>query len=376
MDKHLHIITLDVPYPDDYGGAIEQWHRIRWLHQLGVKIHLHCFTKKRPPAPLMEQYCASVQYYPRRTGLKGFSFRMPYIVSSRRSAALMKNLLADQHPILMEGVHCTWPLQTGLLKNRKVFVRLHNAEFRYYSQLCRHENELFHRLYYRWEAHMLFRYEKKLTGQAELLALSQQDLNIYRNQLGARRIHFLPAFVAWESVSGHAGKGCYCLYQGNLSINENEEAAIWLLQEVFNKLPIPFVIAGKQPSERLKHLAHQHELTCLVADPGEKEMQDMIAKAQVNILPAFNQTGIKLKLLNALFCGRHCLVNEAGVEGSGLDPLCNIAGGAEAFRSQVSRLYELPFTENMIRKRATLLNELNNNERNARKLIGLVWPEA
>ena len=50
--------------------------------------------------------------------------------------------------------------------------------------------------------------------------------------------------------------------------------------------------------------------TCLVANPSEMEMQDMIAKAQINILPSFNNTGIQIKLLNALFNGRHCLVNK------------------------------------------------------------------
>ena len=36
----------------------------------------------------------------------------------------------------------------------------------------------------------------------------------------------------------------------------------------------------------------------------------MIAKAQINILPSYTHTGIKIKLVNAIFNGRHCLVNE------------------------------------------------------------------
>ena len=46
---------------------------------------------------------------------------------------------------------------------------------------------------------------------------------------------------------------------------------------------------------------HQYQHVCLIANPSEEEIQDLISKAQVNILPSFNCTGVKLKLLTALF---------------------------------------------------------------------------
>ena len=42
-DKHLHIISFDIPYPPNYGGVIDVYYKIRTLHKLGIKIHLHCF---------------------------------------------------------------------------------------------------------------------------------------------------------------------------------------------------------------------------------------------------------------------------------------------------------------------------------------------
>ncbi len=47
-------------------------------------------------------------------------------------------------------------------------------------------------------------------------------------------------------------------------------------------------------------------------------MTELIREAQINILPSFNTTGIKIKLLNAIFNGRHCLVNPAAIAGTGL----------------------------------------------------------
>ncbi len=373
MDKHLHIVTLDVPAPADYGGAIDQFYKICWLHKLGIKIHLHCFTKNRQPAPILNQYCESVHYYPRKLHLSGFSFTTPYMVASRKVEALLKNLLQDNYPILLEGIHCTYFLQHNQLQGRKVLVRLHNAEYKYYGQLAKHEKKFFDRLYYMWESKQLKKYEAKLCQHHTLLALSKTDKADYEKELHATDVQFLPAFVGWDKVTAKSGTGCYCLYHGNLSINENEEAVIWLMQNVFSKLPVPFVIAGKYPSQRLEFLTREHEHVCLVANPGHQEMQDIIAKAQINILPSFNNTGVKLKLLNALYSGRHCVVNKAGVDGSGLNGLCCMAEDADDFITAIKYLYKMPFDENEKIKRSSLLAELNDNKKNAEKIVELIW---
>ena len=161
------------------------------------------------------------------------------------------------------------------------------------------------------------------------------------------------------------------MYHGNLSINENEEAAEWLLKNVFNNLAIPFVIAGKIPSQRLEALAHPHEHTCLVANPSEKEMQDMIAKAQINILPSFNNTGIKLKLLNALYSGRHCLVNKAGVEGPGLK-IFVLLQKMQMILNNKSAIYMKSHLKKKKLQKEKLLAGLNNNKL-MRKKYEIFW---
>ena len=156
-------------------------------------------------------------------------------------------------------------------------------------------------------------------------------------------------------------------------MNENEQAVTWLLKNVFEGMEIPFVIAGKDPSKKLQELAHQHKQTCLVVNPAEKEMQDLIARAQVHVLPSFNNTGIKLKLLNALFNGRHCLVNQAAVEGSGLENYCLIATDARSFKDKIAVLYQQDLTEQEIQQRQGLLQNKYNNDNNAKKLINHIW---
>ena len=368
-DKHLHIVCLDIPWPADYGGVVDLFYKIKSLHQLGIKIHLHCFTKNRKPSNELNKYCETVKYYQRRKNSSSFSLSLPLIVNSRVNAELINNLQKDNYPVLLEGIHCTYYLQNAQLNNRKIIVRLHNAEFEYYKQLAKQETDLFKKAYYSFESRLLKKYEKAIADKATFLAVSKQDVEIYKQEFGATDIQYLPVFLPYTQVTGKAGKGCFCLYHGNLAINENEEAAIWLLKNVFNKIDLPFVIAGKNPSAKLQQLAHNHQHTCLVANPSEKEMQDMIAKAHVHVLPALNNTGIKLKLLNAIFNGRHCLVNKAGVEGSGLESFCHLAEDAETFIKQIEELYTLPFTEQEVQQRQGLLQTIYNNEANARQLM-------
>ena len=370
-DNHLHIVTHEVPWPADYGGVVDLFYKIKALHQLGVSIQLHCFTHERGPQEELNKYCISVKYYPRKKSLRRLSSKLPFIVNSRVSEELVKELQKDDHPVLLEGIHTTHPLFNGQLKDRTVFVRLHNVEFEYYYQLAKQEHNFLKKLYFLHESRLLKKYEKMVANEAIFLAVSKQDVEIYQQQFNATNIHYLPVFLPYTLAVGKEGKGCFCLYHGNLSINENEKAAMWLLQNVFNKTTIPFVIAGKDPSKKLQRLAHAHPHTCLVANPGEKEMQDLIAKAHVHVLPSFNNTGVKLKLLNALFNGRHCLVNTAAVAGSDLEAYCHIANDAPVFQQKINELFTQDFTEAEIQKRQGLLQHNYNNEESAKKITAL-----
>ncbi len=370
MDKHLHIITHDVPYPADFGGVIDLFYKIKALHHQGIKIHLHCFTKKRPKQAELNKYCESVDYYPRN---KKISFSLPFIVSSRISTTLLENLQKDDHPILLEGIHCSYLLYSNQLKNRKIILRLHNVEFEYYHHLAVHEKNILKKIYFAYESSLLKKYETAIATKAKIITVSTQDAKLYKEKLNANDAEYLPVFLPYTYASTHEGQGTFCLYHGNLSINENEEAAVWLLEHVFNNIDIPFVIAGKDPSKKLVSLAHQQQHTCLVENPADKDLQDMIAKAQINILPSFNNTGVKLKLLNALYNGRHCIVNKAGVEGSGVESLCTIADKADLMKQSVIKLYNQVYTSAENEARNALLHQLYNNDKNVLRIIEMFW---
>jgi glycosyltransferase involved in cell wall biosynthesis len=373
VDKHLHIISLTVPYPVDYGGVVDLFYKLPALQAQGVKIHLHCFNYGRGKQPELEKYCASVQYYERNQGHKGISNTVPYIVSSRKNEQLLYELLKDDHPILMEGVHCTYPLLDARFAKRKCYVRLHNVEYQYYREIAGQTSSPLKKLYYWMESRLLKNYEKKIASKAGFWSVTEKDAAVYRNELGCKNIRFLPLYLPGWQVQCHEGMGSYCLYHGDLSVDANEKAAIWLIEKIFRHLKVPFIIAGKDPSKKLYALAEATENTCLVSNPSEKEMQDMIAKAHINVIPSYTTTGIKIKLLNALFNGRHCVVNDATVAGSGLESACHTGTSANAFREIIAQLYHQPFSAEEIELRKRLLTGMFNNDANAKRQVEWIW---
>jgi hypothetical protein len=229
------------------------------------------------------------------------------------------------------------------------------------------------KLYYLHESAVLKRYEQRIASRWPLLTVTQSDADAARQQYQAKEVMVIPVFLPYQAINSPQGTGCYCLYHGNLSVEENEKAVCWLLEHVFNDLNIPFIIAGKKPSQHLRRAAGQVASACVIADPTGPEMEDIIRKAQLHVIPSFNCTGIKLKLLNALFNGRHCVVNEDAVEGTGLKEVCHVAHEAGQFKDMIEMLFERPFTLLDVQWRSEKLLIQYNNQQAAAKLIQRIW---
>ncbi len=372
-DRKLHIVCHDVPYPPDYGGVFDLFYKIKAFHEAGIRIRLHCFTSGREEQPILNSFCEEVFYYPRKTGHKGFSHQLPYIVCSRSSPELLERLLKDEDPVLLEGVHCTYLTQDTRFANRKILLRLHNVESVYYKQLANSSTSWFRRLYYLRESIILKKYEHRIASNWPLLAVTQADADMAAISYQSNNITVVPVFLPFQHIESPQGTGCYCLYHGNLSVDENVKAVVWLLKNVFNDLSVPFLVAGKNPGHKLRRLIAKSKSCCLVPDPSDQELKDIITKAQLHVIPSFNSTGVKLKLLNALFNGRHCVVNSAAAEGAGIREVCHIAEKATDFKKLIEQLYEKPFTFSDLQFRREKLQHQYNNGETATKLIAQIW---
>ncbi len=371
--KELHVVSFNVPYPANYGGVIDVYYKLFQLHQLGVKIHLHCFEYGREVAPQLNALCESVNYYPRKKGLLYIFHPLPYIVITRKSEALVQRLLKDHFPILLEGLHSCFLLNDERLAARFKIFRESNIEHEYYYHLYKSESKFWQKVFYRMESWKLKQYEKTVAKSQLMLVVSQNDTRYFQQQFPKNKVIYLPSFHPNTSILAQPGKGEYVLYHGNLAVAENYLAARYILTEIASKCAHRFVIAGLNPPHDLVKLAESFTNVSLITNPDDAEMEKLLRNAQVNLLLTFQATGLKLKLLNVLYGGRFCLVNSAMLAGTGLDELCVIANSPQDIISNLNDLLKKEFTAEEIELRKTRLSKNYSNKANAEKLIAEVF---
>lgn len=368
-DHNLHIIAFDIPYPPEYGGLIDVFYKLKALHAEGVRIFLHCYEYGRRPSLELNHYAEKVYYYPRKTSKSLLFNTYPFIILSRNSPELKSNLLKDNYPILMEGLHSTFLMNDPLFKDRKMIVRTHNVEHEYYSNLARIENNVFKRYYFYNEAGKLLKYEANLQNATSIAAISPSDTAHFLHSF--KGVHYIPAFHQYNSVSAKPGKSDFAFYHGNLAVGENNEAAIYLIEKIFDDLPYQLIIAGSKPSPELRKAVKLSGNVVLKDNLSHNEIQKLISDAQCNILPTFQSTGIKLKLLSSLFCGRSCIVNTPMVLNTGLESLCTIADTPSDMKEALKVAMERHFLMDEISRRESILLKDFSNSDNAKKLIRL-----
>lgn len=370
----LHIVSFDIPYPANYGGVIVIFNQIKALHQQGVKVILHCFQYgDRRPQKELDRYCHEVHYYKRSRSLYYQLSLLPFIMRTRENSNLIKRLRKDNYPILFEGMHTASYVWHKRLRGRQKIVRMHNVEWQYYENLSRLTSPTLplEKTYYFVESIKLQRIEPKVVLHTdEIITLSTTDTAYYRNIKA--NTHYIPAFHHNVKVESLTGRGEHVLFHGKLSVPDNDKAAIWLIEEVFSKMDVPFIIAGMDPSNSLRDLVQQYDHIRLIENPDEREMDNLISTAHINLLISFQSAGIKLKLVNALFRGRYCVVNDLMVSGTTLDKLCYVRNSAASIRQIVEALINAPFERSRVEDRKAVLETLFSNELNAKKLMEII----
>ncbi len=372
VQQYLHIISFDIPYPANYGGVIDVYHKIRCLHLKGVKIILHCFKYgDRIPSPELEKLCHTVYYYKRDTSfINQFSF-LPYNVKSRITPQLKKNLVLDDHPVLFEVLHTCYLLNDPDLKKRKKLFRHSNIEHDYFLELAKIENSLLKKLYLRLEAFKLKHFEKHVRFSDCILSVSESDLTYFQNTYPNTPSVYLPSFHPFDTLECKPGKGEYILYHGNLSVSENYIAALWLIEHVFSKIDYPVIIAGLNPPIQLIEKINVHKHIELKENCTETEMQTLLSNAQLHCLYTAQTTGLKLKLLNVLYSGRFVLANENMLAGTQMTKACVICNSPEEYIASIHQLFNKEFTRDDIEKRGAVIT-IMDNEGKTKKLIELI----
>jgi hypothetical protein len=367
----LHILSFDVPYPPNYGGVMDVFYKIKTLFECDIKVILHAFHYGRKTAPELEKYCSKVYYYKRKKYINPLIGNKPYIVASRENEELLKNLQKDENPILFEGLHTTFYLDHPSLAKRIKIVRNHNIEHEYYNNLYKIEKSYIRRIFFKKESERLKKYEPILKHANYVLGISQKDTDYLK--LKGYRSRWISAFHPNDCVDINLEeRGNFIFYHGNLGVAENNHAALYLVKSVFNLCPYPAIIAGSNPSLELRKAIRNSKNITLIDNLSSNQILEHIHQAHINILVTFQATGIKLKLLNSLYKGKHIIVNSPMVENTGLEDLCHIGNNPFELANLIFSLWDKGFNPEEIKNRKKILDSKFSNVASAIKIIDLI----
>lgn len=358
-----------MPFPATYGGVMDVFCKIQSLSKKGAEIYLHVFQYGRPEQAVLKEYCTEVNYYQRKTSFYKALGLLPYVVSSRSDRQLVNNLKRIEAPILFEGLHSTLVLRKKLFKDRKLLVRTHNIEHQYYKQLATNETNLFKKLYYRAASFKLKHYERVLKHCDQILAISAHEAKHFIKNYG-EKVTFLPAFHPNKKLHELSKKGYFALYHGNLNVADNMKAALFLV-DTFKSMPYPLVIAGQSNDKSLLTKIDQYKNISFISIEDEQQLLELFHRAHVNVLYSFHNSGVKLKLINALFQSRYVIANHRVLKGSGLESICIIADDKKEIMHQVLKTIDKDFSEEEINVRKEKLH-VYNNQKNTEILLDLL----
>lgn len=319
QDKKLHFISMDVPFPPNYGGIIDVFYKLKAFHQLGAKIYLHVFGFKNEELNDLKIYAEEVYFYPINQNPFYIFNQKPISVQSRNGQLLFENLQKNSAPIFFESLKTTSVLNVFQLDNYPKFLRLHNIEQNYFGGLAKSETNLFKRFLFRQEAKKYNRYEQILNHFDQIFTISKAEQNYIYSKY--QKGNFVPVFHGNEDFKNLKGKGKYALYHGDLRAADNCKVVEFLI-EVFKEIDFPLIIASSTKEKWVKSKIGEVKHVKFIHLIDYKHLQELFADAHINVAWSFQESGTKLKVVNALFNSRFSVINDKVIDDEKISDLC------------------------------------------------------
>jgi len=345
------------------------FYKLKAISELGIQIILHTFEYGRDRAELLEKYCITVHYYPRNNTLLSLLSRKPFIVKSRYNKSLLQNLKKDSYPILFEGLHTTYPLLKTDFTERIVLVRMHNIEQDYYKGLAESETNLLKKIFFINEAKSLDKYEAILHKANYILAISPYETNILK-KIYKNKVVFIPPFHQHKEVATLTQNGKFALYHGDTRLSDNLRAIDFLI-DVFSELSYPLVVAGEFLNKNIEKRIASYKHIEFVNITNKEKLEFLLKQAHIHVLPTFQKTGIKLKLINALYAGRFVIGNHEMLSDTGLEELCYSADTVNEMRTVVMKLSKKTYSDKYKERKSRILKNFDPTI-SAKKIIDLL----
>lgn len=394
--KRLVILTIDLPYPPNYGHKVDQFNRWKGFADQGWDLRLICWRAPLDPPSEPEHVAAlrdvfsSIEILPIRHDPASFAMRLarlprlPSHVSARvpnrvTTARLTREAVSfAPDAIILDNIYPGWLAERlAAACGVPLILRGHNVEHVYFKQQSRAVTDLRSRVAWGLARIGLERYERRMISRARwVFDVSADDVAFWRGQ-GASRISWAPTVfpgAASGTILPPASRQYDVAYIGNLRLPNNLQGIAWFVREVLPELRrlrpgVTLCFAGANPGGEAKALFAEAPDILLIPDAPSAD--DILSNGRVLLNPILSGSGINVKSIDMLRYDAPIVTTRVGAQG--FDP--SMAGQfvvrdePQAFAAAIAEALEnplLPAGREDARKmfgQAGLLRQITDYER-------------
>ncbi|MCO5230783.1 MAG: glycosyltransferase family 4 protein [Chitinophagales bacterium] len=331
--QKILFISTQLPYPPISGGVIKSWRLVEFLSQK-YQLRLATFLKNDE-----EQ---DVQTFLSLVKLDDYYFEQLDI--PRTGMNLIKsnllfqplNLYRNRSPKFSQQIQ-SWAQQVDAIfvdhyemfqyvpKNfkGKVILHQHNCEYLIWDRFAQLEKSFVKKLALKNQAFWIKNYESKICQRADTILAAPNDkeelVKIGANaskfyetyHLGDEEMLSLPP-LNWGNAENAV------LFIGTLTWEANIDAVLYFIRDIWPKIlaqqpETMFFVVGKNPDVRIIQAANASRNVVLTG--FVQNLDDYYTKCKVFISPLRFGSGIKVKVMNALYRGIPTVSTTIGAEG-------------------------------------------------------------
>ena len=353
-------ITSQLPYPPKSGGVIKSWNLVKHWSQVfhvsvlsGLKgdddLYVQEFKSKLPKNTIVE-------VFPLDRKRNGVNLILSYFCSptlnmyrnkSRRVLKCAKDLISQHDIVVIDhyemGQYCC---VSG--EKRPVILHTHNAEFLMWKKLADLSSNLLKKFILNIEWRRIKRAELQLIQKCNLVWAAPNDgqlLDLNTNSkfrvtyhLGEDEMLSLPE-IKFEETREEL------LFIGTLTWEANIDGLIWFISKCWpdikkQKPGLIFTVIGRKPDSRLQSMVAKYPDINLI---GYVDcLEEYYRRSRIFIVPLRFGSGIKVKLINAMYRGLPAVSTSVGTEGIPLNNYQNVmcADSAEQIITSTVELLE------------------------------------
>lgn len=336
MRRSLRIlrICLEVPYAASDGVTIDAFFSTQYLAARGHQITIIGFEYGEQDYSALGKFCEvrTVKIQPRNTlgqlvrgALEGFPVNFVKY-RNQELLDLARRLVRERRFDVIISDYSSMGWYVFRLKEEfalPIITRWLNLDTLIWQRWAESQSNPFAAILGRFQVRLMRRFEGRLANVSDCcLAVGGRDTELLRQLAPRARVEFVPVGMDTHRFSPRNGgviePNSLLFMASSYRWHPNEDALRWLAKEimprVWQKIPnATLYVTGKDVPGDLEQLSKSMRIRFEGFIPDER---DLLAKAQVFVIPMRLGGGIKIKLITALSMAKAVVTTSAGAEGA------------------------------------------------------------